>query len=109
MTRQPWFRLVALCGIFILVGISFWPIPEVSRPSLVAAGISFILAIALRFRQWRDDNRDPYSLSNLNSLIRDGTYEESDVPDADSDGDKYCINCHHAYGAHFGVCPRCGR
>ena len=58
---------------------------------------------------WRDKVADPYSLHKLDEIMREGTYNEEDVPEIDHDGDKYCLNCHTVYGSQFGVCPNCAK
>jgi hypothetical protein len=42
-------------------------------------------------------------------LMREGTYDDLDVPLVDPDGDKYCLSCHCVYGSQFGVCPNCAK
>ena len=108
--RHLWFQLVAASVILgLLAGFFFYGFPVVFKTLLVISAILLVLAAGARFRKWRADRSDPYSLNKLNEIIKDKSFEEFDVPDVDPDGDKYCLRCHHIYGAHFGVCPRCGQ
>lgn len=107
MTRKPWFRLVALgavCDFAALACVSIWTI---CQSLLILSGIFYFFAIVAYVIEKRQ--RDPYSLDTLREMMNEGTYQEEDIPEVDDDGDKYCLNCHHVYGAHFGVCPKCGR
>ena len=106
--RQLCIRWVAFGILFLLISGVLWLYPIISKPLLVLSGISFVIATAIRVKMWRDSS-DPYNLSKLNDLIQDGTYDESDVPEVDHQGDKYCLCCHTVYGSQFGVCPNCAK
>lgn len=74
---------------------------------LLASGVSFLVATGIWIIERR--RRDPYSLEDLRGLVLEGAYDESDIPEVDRDGDKYCMCCDRVYGARFGVCPTCGK
>ncbi len=107
--RHLWFQLVAASVILALLATAFIDYPKIFEALLVGSAILLVLAAVARIVKWRRDKADPYSLNKLNEIIRDKDYEELDVPEVDPEGDKYCLRCHHVYGAHFGVCPRCGQ
>ncbi|MEI7984515.1 MAG: hypothetical protein WCI55_02710 [Armatimonadota bacterium] len=107
--RRICFRFVALGSLFTIVGLALWPFPQVSRPLVILSGPSFVIAIAIWIRIWRDSAADPYSLDKLNEMVKEGTYNEDDVPEIDHDGDKYCLCCHTVYGSQFGTCPTCAK
>ena len=107
--RQVCVRLIAFGLLFLIASGIFWLYPNISKPLLVLSGISFVLATTVRIKMLRDANADPYSLTKLNEIIREGTYNEDDIPDVDPDGDKYCLCCHTVYGSQFGVCPNCAK
>ena len=109
MMRQICIRFVAFGVLFMLVGGGLWLYPGISQPLFVLSGVSFVIATGIRIKIWRDETADPYSLHKLNEIVREGTYDEDDIPIVDPDGDKYCLCCHHVYGSQFGVCPKCGR
>lgn len=107
--RQLCIRFVAF-GLLFLIGAGvFCFYSSVYEPLLILSGISFAVATGIRIKMWRDATADPYSLNRLNEIIRDGTYDESDIPEIDHEGDKYCLCCHTVYGSQFGVCPNCAK
>ena len=107
--RQLRIRYIALGVLFMLMSGVLWLYPVVAKSLLVLSGLSFAIAIAIRLKIWRDVDADRYSLTSLNEIIREGTYDENEIPDVDHEGDKYCLSCHLVYGSQFGVCPKCGR
>ncbi len=107
--RRICFQFVAIGALFTFVGLALWPFPQFSRPLVVLSGLSFVIAIAIRIKIWRDSTADLYSLDKLNDIIREGSYDEADVPEVDHDGDKYCLCCHTVYGSQFGTCPNCAK
>jgi hypothetical protein len=100
----PWLALGALCS-FMLLPLSSHRLAFTI--ALVGCAVFFSVAILV----WLLDRfkRDKYDLNELREMVIGGTYDETDVPEADDDGDKYCMHCHTVYGAQFGVCPKCGR
>ncbi len=98
---------MALAIAFGLLGIGFKAIPVAMQTCVAIGFLSLLASICLGLR--KRFSRDPYSLESLREMVIEGTYNEEDVPEADKDGDIYCMYCHHVYGAQFKVCPRCGR
>ena len=107
--RQLCLCFAAIGVIFLVLAGAFILSPTVAKPFLVLSAMFLILATGIRIKMWRDVTSDPYSLARLNQVIREGTYEEADVPDVDHDGDKYCLCCHTVYGSQFGTCPNCAK
>ena len=107
--RQLCLSFAAIGVIFLVLAGAFILSPTVAKPFLALSAMFFILATGIRIKLWRDVTSDPYSLVRLNQVIREGTYEEADVPDVDHDGDKYCLCCHTVYGSQFGTCPNCAK
>ena len=107
--RQLCIRFVAFGLLFMLSAGALWLYPNISQPLLILSGISFLVATGIRIKMWRDANTDPYSLSKLNEIIQEGTYDEDEILEVDHQGDKFCLCCQHVYGSQFGVCPKCGR
>ena len=107
--RHLWFQLAAAGVILALLADVFKDYPLPLKVLIVLSALCFVLAAGMWIRKWSTDQSDPYSLNKLNEIIKDKSFEEFDVPDVDPEGDKYCLRCHHVYGAQFGVCPRCGQ
>jgi hypothetical protein len=107
--RQICVRFAALGLIFMVSAGALWIFPVVSEPLLILSGVSFLIAAGIRVKIWKDATSDPYSLTRLNQIIQEGTYDEADVPDVDHQGDKYCLCCHTVYGTQFGTCPNCAK
>ena len=106
--RRLILRILALGTLCMFLAGALWPYPRFFQPILVISVISYACAAYLYIKLWRETS-DPYSLNTLNELVIEGTYEESELPDVDDNGDKYCLSCHCVYGSQFGVCPNCAK
>lgn len=107
MTRENWFRLVAISLLLGILGGACWSVPVVRETLIFFSAMTMLMAIGAGIRKIRE--RDPYSLETLREMVLEGTYDEKDVPEVPEDADVYCMCCNHVYGSRFKVCPRCGK
>ena len=109
--QKQWVRyvLVGLAALLLSGYCAATGIMVLFAVSILAATFSFVIAIVLGIKQWREAYRDPYSLEILREYVLEGRVDPDEIPVPEDGGERLCMSCNQFYGPQFPVCPRCGR
>jgi hypothetical protein len=99
-------QVVAFWVLFAFLSCVLSSYPGLQKICIALSAILLVVVIAMRIHEIR--NRDPYSLNELNDMVRERYNDDtSEAEMVDHDGDLFCMCCQETYNAKFVSCPKC--
>lgn len=105
MIEQKWFRCVG-AGLLILL---MAPVAALWTPLLYVSWATSLGLVLTGLAIWWRQNRDPYSLKELERAQNQADFDNAEAMYAHQAGEIVCPNCFEAYDNSRPACPRCGK